>query len=290
MKYDFPQNISSDFEGYNALIDFYNKTAEVGFDEIILDFAKTTWFEANLTAILGAILNKIQSELNDVKIANLSQKMRTLLSRNHFLSHFGGLKIPDYYKTTIKYRKFKTGEEKIFKEYLDGDLLSKEAMPDMSSSLRKKINESIFEIFNNAVIHGDCKNIFSCGQYYPNKKRLDFTIVDLGKTIKANVGRYLRRNVPGKDSIRWAVTLGNTTKQGQIPGGLGLSLIREFLEKNNGKIQIISSDGYWEQKGQGEREGGFSQIFPGTIVNLEFNIDDRSYYYLSSEINKEEIF
>lgn len=290
MKYDFPQNISSDFEGYKAMIDFYNKTAEVGFDEIILDFAKTTWFEANLTAILGAILNKIQSELNDVRIANLSQKIGTLLSRNHFLSHFGGLKIPDYYKTTITYRKFKTCEEKLFKEYLDGDLLSKEAMPDMSSSLRKKINESIFEIFNNAVIHGDCKNIFSCGQYYPNKKRLDFTIVDLGKTIKANVSRYLGRNVPGKDSIRWAVTLGNTTKEGQIPGGLGLSLIREFLEKNNGKIQIVSSDGYWEQEGQGEREEDFSQMFPGTIVNLEFNIDDKSYYYLSSEIDEEEIF
>lgn len=290
MKYEFPQNISSDFEGYKALIDFYNKTAEIGLDEIILDFAKTTWLEANLTAILGATLNKIQLELNDARIVNLSQKIGTLLSRNHFLSHFGGLKIPDYYKTTIKYRKFKTGEEKLFKEYLDRDLLSKKAMPDMSFSLRKKINESIFEIFNNAVIHGDCRNIFSCGQYYPNKKRLDFTMVDLGKTIKANVKRYLGENMSGKDSIKWAVAEGHTTRRGQIPGGLGLSLIREFLEKNNGKIQIVSSDGYWEQKGQGKREGSFSQAFPGTIVNLEFNIDDRSYYYLSSEIDEEEIF
>ncbi|MBU0567558.1 ATP-binding protein [bacterium] len=290
MKHEFPQEISSNFEGYRGLIDFYNKTSALAFDRIILDFAKTTWLEANLIAVLGAILNKVQSGLNEVKIENLSSNIRNVLSRNHFLSHFGGLKIPDYYKTTIKYRKFKRAEEKLFKEYLDGELLSKEAMPDMSSLLRKKINESIFEIFNNAVIHGNCSHIFSCGQYYPQKKRLDFTIVDLGKTIKANVTGYVNRNLSGKDSIKWAVAEGHTTKQGQIPGGLGLSLIREFLEKNNGKIQIISSDGYWEQEGQGKRDGSFPQTFSGTIVNLEFNIDDKSHYCLLSEIDKDNIF
>ena len=290
MNYEFPKNISSNFEGCKVLIDFYNKTADLVFDKTILDFGNTRWLEANLTAVLGAILNKAQANLNDVKIINLSQKIKELLLRNHFLSHFGGLKLPDYYGTTIKYRKFKIDEEKLFKEYFDRELLSKEAMPAMSVLLRKKINESIFEIFNNAVIHGNCKSIFSCGQYYPNKKRLDFTIVDLGKTIKANVNGYLGKNISGKDAIKWAVAEGNTTKQGQIPGGLGLSLIREFLKKNNGKIQIISSDGYWEQKGQDEIENSFPQIFQGTIVNLEFNIDDKSYYCLSSEINEEEIF
>jgi len=290
MRFEFSQNIGSDFEGYKVLMDFYNKTNDLVFNEIILDFDRTTWFGANLTAILGAILNKIQSDLNDVRIENLSREIKKIMSKNHFLSHFGGLKISDYYGTTIKYRKFKTTEEKLFKEYLDKELLSKEAMPDMSTLLRKKINESIFEIFNNAVIHGTCNYIFSCGQYYPNKKRLDFTIVDIGKTIKANVNSYVNEDKSGKDSIKWAIAEGNTTKQGQIPGGLGLSLIGEFLKKNDGKIQIVSADGFWEQKGQSEMGRDFSQIFPGTIVNLEFNIDDKSYYYLSSEIDEDDIF
>lgn len=71
MKYEFPQNIRSSFEGYNVFIDFYNKTDDIFFDEIILDLKNTTWIEANLSAILGAILNKIENELNDVKIINL---------------------------------------------------------------------------------------------------------------------------------------------------------------------------------------------------------------------------
>lgn len=290
MRFEFPNNIRSDFEGYKILTDFYSKTNNLAFSEITLDFGKTQWLEANLIAILGAILNKIQSQLNNVKIVNLSGKTKDILLKNHFLSHFGGLKILDYYGTTIKYRKFKTGEEKLFKEYLDRELLSKKAMPEMSVLLRKKINESIFEIFNNAVIHGDCSHIFSCGQYYPNKKRLDFTIVDIGRTIKANVNSYVITNVSGKEAIKWAVTEGKTTKRGQIPGGLGLSLIREFLEKNNGKIQIVSADGYWEQKGGNDTGRDFSQVFPGAIVNLEFNIDDKSHYCLSSEIDKDNIF
>lgn len=290
MRFEFPQSIKSDFEGYSTLVDFCNITDGLVFDGITLDFIKTKWLEANLTAVLGAILNKTQSELNDVKIVNLDKDVEKLLLKNYFLSHFGGAKIPDYYDTTIKYRKFKMSEEKLFKEYLDRELLSKKAMPGMSDLLRKKINESIFEIFNNAVIHGNCQNIFSCGQYYPKKKRLDFTMVDLGRTIKANVNEYLRDNFSGEDAIRWAVCEGHTTKNGQIPGGLGLSLIREFIGKNKGKIQIVSADGYWEQKEGNETGTHFLGVFPGTIVNLEFNIADKRYYCLSSEIDEKNIF
>ena len=290
MRFEFPQSIKSDFDGYNTLVDFCNITDDLLFDDLTLDFSKTKWLEANLTAILGAILNKTQSELNNLKIENLQGSIKELFSRNHFLSHFGGLKIPDYYDTTIKYRKFKITEEKLFKEYLDTELLSKKAMPNMSVLLKKKVNESIFEIFNNAVLHGNCRNVFSCGQYYPAKNKLDFTIVDLGKTIKANVNEYVRKYFSGEDAIKWAVAEGHTTKRGQIPGGLGLSLIREFIEKNTGKIQIVSADGYWEQKEGVETGKRFVQAFPGTIVNLEFNIADQSHYCLLSEIDKENIF
>ncbi|MFQ5709445.1 MAG: ATP-binding protein, partial [bacterium] len=71
---------------------------------------------------------------------------------------------------------------------------------------------------------------------------------------------------------------------------LGLKLIRESVELNRGKIQIVSSDGYWEQKQRRVKSDAFEQEFPGTIVNLEFNIDDKSYNKLSSEIAPEDIF
>lgn len=290
MRYEFPSNIRSNFEGYDFLVKFFSKTQKCIFDDILLDLSKTEWFEANLTAVLGAILSRLQFEPNTIKIENICNKIKNIFSRNYFLSYFSGAETPDYYATTVRYRKFKIAEEKLFKEYLDRELLSKEVLPEMSASLRKKINESIFEIFNNAILHGDCENIFSCGQYYHQKKRLDFTIVNLGRTIQTNVNEYLRKNLSGIETIQWAEHEGHTTKQSRIPGGLGFSLIKDFLKKNRGKIQIVSADGYWEQAESNETSRSFSEKFKGTIVNLEFNVADDNHYCLTSEIDENNIF
>jgi anti-anti-sigma regulatory factor len=289
MKYLFPKQINSDLSGYNVFIDFYIQTNDLSFDEVILDFSKTTWFDANLAAILGAILNKIRGELNTIAIQNMKPQIQDILRKNQFLSSFGTSKI-DYYRTTVKYKKFKTSEDKFFKEYLDNELLVKKAMPYLSSLLRKKINESIFEIYNNAKIHGRCLYIFSCGQYFPKKNKLNFTIVDLGTTIKKNVEAYLKKEISGRDAIVWAVKEGNTTKKDNIPGGLGLSLINEFLKMNQGTIQIISANGFWEQNSEGILTESFEKQFPGTIVNLEFNTKDNAYYYLTKEIDMKNLF
>lgn len=285
-----PRSVRSDFDGYSFLSDLCESTSELFFEELTLDFHGTTWFEANLLAVLGAVLNKLETELNTVSLVNLNQQLTKLFQRNQFLSHFGGFKLQDFYKTTIRYTKFKSSEERLFKHYLDNELLSKRAMPRMSAQLRKKINESIFEIFNNAVIHGGCTHIFSCGQYYPNKARLDFTLVDLGATIKRNVSQYLQEECTGTEAIEWAVTENHTTRTGSIPGGLGLKLIREFVALNKGKIQIVSSDGYWAQVRKRTTSRLLPQKFLGTIVNLEFNIDDQNYYQLASEVTPENVF
>lgn len=159
------------------------------------------------------------------------------------------------------------------------------------------MNQSIFEIFENARTHGKCELIYTCGQYYPNKNppRIDTTIVDLGFTIKKNVNDFLihRREKPfnlGYNAIQWAIQKGNTTKTGSISGGLGLDLVLEFLKLNNGKIQIVSSDGYWEFRKGDFIKGPFTLGFPGTIVNIEVNINDTYHYRLKEEVSFYDIF
>lgn len=289
-KFKFPKEIKSQYEGFKPFIELYQVVKPMAFEQLVLDFSETTWFDANLLAILGSILNKAQNNLNNVSIKNLQPQVAKIFSKHNFLSNFGGEKVEDFYNTTIKYRRFKSTDEKIFKVYLDNELLSKGELPKMSSALRKKINESIFEIYYNAIIHGKTKDIFSCGQYYPGDRRLDFTIVDLGKTIKGTVNKYLKKKSNGSQAIEWAVQEGNTTKVGDTPGGLGLSLIRKFLELNNGKFQILSADGYWYQRGTNAQSNFFHKNFDGTIVNLEFNIDDNKEYCLESELKPEDIF
>lgn len=75
-----------------------------------------------------------------------------------------------------------------------------------------------------------------------------------------------------------------------IPGGLGLSVLTEFIKLNEGKFQIISDDGFYEL-GTSERAEFLDNPFPGTIVNMEFLTNDFHSYDLGSELcNLDEIF
>ncbi|WP_147473867.1 hypothetical protein [Chryseobacterium nematophagum] len=58
--------------------------------------------------------------------------------------------------------------------------------------------------------------------------------------------KFLGEDIDAKEAIVWAMKMGNTTKTGSNPGGLGLAVIFEFIEKNKGKIQVISADGFYE--------------------------------------------
>jgi hypothetical protein len=84
-------------------------------------------------------------------------------------------------------------------------------------------------------------------------------------------------------AIRWALQEGNTTRKDSIPGGLGLKLLREFIELNRGCIQIVSDRGFWQFDQDGETIERMPNSFPGTVVNLEINTADTSSYCLSSE-------
>lgn len=287
-----PRKVCSDYNGYGFFIDFIQRYSKSVLVDIELDFNTNEWFEANLCAVLGACINEIQDSINQVSLVNIQPNQEAIFSRNHFLSHFGGQQINDNNNTTIKFRKYKLSEEKLIKEYLDTELLNKTDFPRMSDQLRKKIGESIFEIFSNADIHGHCSHVFSCGQYYPNKTppRIDFTIVDMGRTIKTNVSEYLSKEVTGEFAVNWAMQKGHTTKTGNIPGGLGLKLILEFLQRNNGKMQIVSADGYWEINKGRISTAQYHHEFPGTIVNIEFNLNDNSSYFLKSELTVNDIF
>ncbi len=282
----FPSRTCSDFTGYSKLIVLHQQLNNTDDSNIVLDFTNVTWLEANLSALLGAILSFHRKTGKTFSIEGLRDDHSNLFSRNRFLSAEFGLKAePDRNNTIISYQKFLPSEAAAFMLYIKNELLSKPDFPKHSRKLGEKIAESIFELYENARTHGRCEHIYTCGQYYPGKatKRLDITIVDMGKTIKANVNEYLKQNFSGSEAIEWALKDGNTTKTGDIPGGLGLNIMFEFIKLNKGKVQIVSADGFWEYRKEKTDTKIFSDSFPGTIVNIEFNLDDRSFYSLKQE-------
>ena len=161
----------------------------------------------------------------------------------------------------------------------------------MSRGLLKKFSESVFEIFSNSVIHSQTTlGIFSCGQYFPKRDRLDFSVADLGIGIRRNILEHSGLNLRASEAITWATVGHNTTKRGNIPGGLGLKLLREFITLNAGRIQIVSDSGYWALESGAVVTKEMPYSFPGTVVGIEIDTADKRSYRLSSEISENDIF
>ena len=281
-----PYNIKSNFEGYDYLSSLYKDLIDKKSETIVFDFKEVRFIEANLCAFLGSIFEALEQNNNKLEVINMDSGISNILRKNNFLIPYGYSPLSDKYDTTLLYKKFTPKEDKEFYKYINEQLLQKPNFPSHSELLGKKITESIFELYVNAITHGHCSFIHVCGQFFPRKhnKPLYFTIVDKGITIKENVIKYLQNNeMTSAETIEWAMKSGNTTKMSNIPGGLGLGIIFEFIQKNNGKIHIVSSDGYYEYSNSLIIKEKLKNSFEGTMVNLSFNLSDNKHYSLIEE-------
>jgi hypothetical protein len=206
-----------------------------------------------------------------------------------FLTYYGKKREVDANHTTIKFQKLTPADGKYFKKYVIEELISRTELPKMSFALKERMVEAIYEIFINAQIHSETKNIYTCGQFFPNKNKIEFTVVDTGIGFKDRINSRFNSDLNAEQSITWAVKDGHTTKK-TISGGIGLALLKEFITKNKGKMQIVSDAGFYQYGVQGVVSGSFAGQFPGTIVNLQFCTDDENSYVLKNEIDINDIF
>lgn len=280
-------NINNSFESYQQLISLYHEHKYKDFDTIHIELRN--WFAANMSATLGAILDLFQDNINDIKIDHISPDIEKILLKNEFLTYFGYSKIVDNYHTTIRFLKLKPTDGKYFNTYVVEELIGRAELPRMSALVKEKITEAIYEIFVNAQIHSNSKHIYTCGQFFPRDDKIEFTIVDVGIGFKRKVNERFNSNLSSIQAINWATQDKNTTKIG-VTGGIGLALLKEFIGKNGGKMQIISDDGFYQYDVLGEQMNLFNGSFPGTIVNLQFRTNDNSSYVLKSEFDNKDIF
>jgi hypothetical protein len=281
--------INNTFESYQSLISLFEQHKGKLFGDIHLEIHN--FFAANMSAALGAVLDKFTANLNDIHFDYLSPQIETILIKNDFLTYYGKQRALDVNNTTIKFQKLKPTDGKYFKNYVIEELIEghNTDLPIMSDGVKEKIIEAIYEIFVNAQIHSETKFIYTCGQFFPNKNKIEFTIVDIGIGFREKINRRFGRNLSATQALKWAVQDKKTTKQ-DISGGIGLAVLKEFIGINKGKMQIVSNDGFYQFDDNGEDLRLFNGEFPGTIVNLQFRTDDSNNYSLKSEIDINDIF
>ncbi len=290
MKFFLPE-IRHDQSGFQALVRLETEAKDCFLDDVDIDMSAATWFDADMCAAFGAILYRLSDNLNTIRLTNVCSSVEKILSKNGFLSHYGREKIPDRWGTTIPYRRFDVKDDRYFADYIENELIHRAEMPVMSQGLLKKFRESIFEIFSNAVLHSNSElGIFSCGQFFPNRQRLDFSVADLGIGMRKNIQDNTGLVLSAEAAIHWSTEGRNTTKRGPVPGGLGLKILKEFIDLNGGCIQIVSDAGYWRRENKETITALLSYPFPGTAVTVEINTADTNSYKLASEPSTADIF
>lgn len=280
-----PKDVKTDLEGFNFLTEFYHQTEKPM--QYSIDFTNCTWFEANLCAVFVEIisLRRLQGAVFFCDLGKIQEAMKSTFENIGFLNFLESKPFFSNRKSSgIPIMQFDMKDENTFQEYIYQNFLTQDLGLKMSDLARKKIYRSIFELYSNSVLHSGAKHITVCGQYYNYKGKLALTMVEIGNTFKQNVTTYNKAfdGYSGKQCIQWAVESGNTTKPSIKAGGLGLDLIRTFLKMNEGKLQINSADGYWEEK-KGAIFAADCKHFPGSIVNIEFNLRDVNSYISNEE-------
>jgi len=153
-------------------------------------------------------------------------------------------------------------------------------LPEVTPRLWKKMVSNLWEVVHNGILHGESEaGVTAAGQFYPQKRYMEVAFYDAGHGIAKPVRAFLSKNdMSDAACITWATQLGNSTRPMKESAGLGLHLLREFLNLNGGVIQIVSGNGYY---------GAVANLPPdiqtlrnsieGTLVNIRVNYDERLY-------------
>lgn len=287
-------NIDTSFKSHSRLSKLYNQLLRIQSNEIFVDFSSVNFIASNQFAILGCMLDTYRSQHPGTTIyfSRLEKKIKKTIQTNGFYRHLGFEKLPDTYNTTIPYTIFDIDQITAFEKYILLRIFSRDDIPKMSEKARSQIIDNILEIFNNVKEHTHSTKVYTCGQYFPKSSLLYFTIVDSGETIPYNVTTYcssINTDIPNHP-LEWAISPGNTTRLAETPGGLGLFLLRNFIELNSGRLYIVSGNETYEKNGTVDRHMYMQDSFPGTIVTVAFNLSDESMYRMASESLPEIIF
>ena len=283
--------VRSDCEGFECLGELAKATEDLFADRLQLDMSKAFFFDANMAAPLGAILARVAGEFNAVEIIALHSSVEQVLRKNQFLTHFRYQSLDDTNHTTMPFRRLRITDEGEFEEYIYWQL-SGRGIPRMSEGASRLFKKKVFEVYQNALFHSESElGIFVCGQFFPQQRRLDFTITDAGIGIRDAVRRYFENpRINSLPALKWALQPYHTTKRGSHPGGLGLDFLQQFARLNQGKIQIASRFAFYELNGDEEIFEKMAVDFPGTVVTIEINTADEAVYFLESETDADDVF
>lgn len=274
----------SDFEKLFLIANEIN----LPFDSFYFDFSNCDALWPNTVALLGGIARLAESKGKQVEFGweSLKNKPRAILCQNGF-AHTFGHSLPTPVQDAIPYREDRSMNMNSIMDYLTDFWIGK-GWVHVSKELRDAIAGKMWEIYSNAFEHGDGKfGVFTCGEHL--EKDLVLTVVDFGKGIPDKVRYFLRSDpraekLESSSCLKWAFQRGNSTCLEGVARGLGLDLLKEFIQMNQGKLEVYSNDGYVIIDHKGMKYENLDISFEGTVVHITLRCDEKLYHF-KHEIN-----
>jgi hypothetical protein len=256
--------------------------------ELRFDFTFCPFLGQGAVAFLGGLACLLENRGCSVRFLDhtMQRAVYANLAQNGFLRAFGHASQP-WQGNSIPFRHDALQNPRGFANYLDQMWLGKNWVK-VSDALRNAVVSRLSEAYLNVFEHSKSPvGLFSCGQHFPKKHLLKLTLVDFGVGIPSNVRLYFLEQhrispgqLPADRCLKWAFQRGTSTRPGGR--GLGLDLLRSFVEVNDGRMEIFSHEGHALVTKAGVDFHTLPVYFEGTVVNVLLRCDER-YYRLASE-------
>jgi hypothetical protein len=275
---DYPSDFKKLFTIWNQVND-YNQ-------DIRFDFSRCAFLRPNAVAFLGGLARLVESRMGKVIFdwSTLRESwVRTTIRQNGFASAFGDLSASKD-GNCIPYREDRTMDMNGIMDYLTYNWIGK-GWVHVSNRLRDAVAGRMWEIYSNAFEHSDTGiGVYSCGQHFPEQDTLVLSVVDFGQGIPAKIRNFVGNDprapgLPADACLRWAFKRGKSTCTEGVARGLGLDLLKEFVQLNEGKLEVYSNEGYAIIDKNGERYENRSISFEGTIVHITLRCDEKLYQF-----------
>lgn len=262
-----------------TIAECWNSKTQVNFD-----FSKCSYLGANGISVLAALFEFRKSKRLRTTILKdtASKKLQDTLQKFGFLELFDATKKIETTDSMPIFRTCNTNDELKLIDYLDEQLIKKaDFLPQMNDFLAKEIKRSFCELLTNVIQHARSPigGIFT-GQFQRFQKEFQICICDRGLGISERVKMSNENIHSTEEALSWALEKGNSTKDTGNPSGLGLHLLRNFVNVNGGEFRLYANDGVLSERAGSQKTYPLKAPYPGTLIEVRLKVRDDVKYVL----------
>lgn len=301
--------VSADELGFNELSRLGSQLLSHQNDDVHISLENLVRFEPSMVAPLAILLRRAQLQGNNIKWRRISPSVREIFATHNLVRSVNYSVVERTSPIFLRKLPRFAGHRRIVQQNLDRSkpkiwpawtsfglkefspsqtqdfgiftkrVFENRSIPQITDNLRSKFFEAIDELFGNSALHAHSVVRHTVSGFFDQSTgMLHYAFADGGRGFKGSYEATYRQEIAAEAAIDWAMTPDSTTRQGDIPGGLGLKILRKFIRTNRGCITIVSQDGFWRERGGHRLQMRMPHIFPGTAIAIEMNTADNKSY------------